>query len=336
MATILDVAKEAGVSKSTVSRVINNEGTVKPETRIAVEEAIEKLKYSPSYFAQGMRTGLTKTIAMVVPEYSNPFYSEMFRGVEDIALKYGYMVFVCNTERHTVSDIEYTKELLRRNIDGIIYNTYHRNDNVSEYLKKVSKQTPIVFMDKNFDDCSDVSYVYIDGYESVRKAVNYLFNQGHRKIGYILNSEDISVIQERYLGYLKGLEDCGLKLEEKWIYRVRRENEPDYIKLGRDAARYYLSLAERPNVIMAAIDMIGIGCIKELNSLHIKIPEEMGVIGFDNISLSNLIEPALTTISQPIRKLGQTAAEIVIAKINGEKINDQVVFQGDLIVRETT
>ena len=151
-----------------------------------------------------------------------------------------------------------------------------------------------------------------------------------------MNSEDISVLQERYLGYLKGLEDCGLKAEEKWIYRVQRENEPDYIKLGRGAARYYNSLADKPNVIMTAIDMIGIGCIKELNSLHVKIPEEIGVMGFDNISLSNLIEPALTTISQPIRKLGQTAAEIVIAKINGEKIKDQVIFQGDLIVRETT
>ena len=127
-----------------------------------------------------------------------------------------------------------------------------------------------------------------------------------------------------------------MKADEKWVYRVRRENEPDYIRLGRDAARYYLSLSEKPDVIMAAIDMIGIGCIKELNSLHVKIPEEMGVIGFDNISLSSLIEPSLTTISQPIRKLGQTAAEIVIAKINGEKINDQVIFQGDLIVRETT
>lgn len=336
MATILDVAKEAGVSKSTVSRVINNEGTVKPATRQVVEAAIKKLGYSPSYFAQGMRTGLTKTIAMVVPEYTNPFYSEMFRGVEDVALKYGYMVFVCNTERHAVSDIEYTKELLRRNIDGIIYNTYHRNDNVSDYLKKVSRQLPVVFMDKIFDDCSSVSYVYIDGDESVRKAVHYLYNQGHRKIGYILNSEDISVIQERYIGYLKGLEDCGLQADEKWVYRVRRENEPDYIKLGRDAARYYMSLSDRPDVIMAAIDMIGIGCIKELNALHVKIPEEMGVIGFDNISLSSLIEPALTTISQPIRKLGQTAAEIVIAKINGEEINDQVIFQGDLIVRETT
>ena len=336
MATILDVAREAGVSKSTVSRVINNEGTVKPATRKAVEDAIEKLGYFPSYFAQGMRTGFTKTIAMVVPEYTNPFYQEMFRGVEDVALKYGYMVFVCNTERHTVSDVEYTRELLKRNIDGIIYNTYHRNDEVSEYLKKVSKQIAIVFMDKIFDDCSEVSYVYVDGFESVRRAVRYLYNQGHRRIGYILNTEDISVIQERYLGYLKGLEDCGLEADEKWIYRVRRENEPDYIKLGKDAARYYVSLAERPDVIMAAIDMIGIGCIKGLDILNIKVPEEIGVMGFDNIQLSDLIKPALTTISQPTRKLGQTAAEIVIAKINGEKIKDQVAFQGDLIVRETT
>lgn len=336
MITIFDVAKEAGVSKSTVSRVINKESPVREETRIAVESAIKKLGYSPSYFAQGIRTGRTNTIAMMVPEYSNVFYTEMFRGVEDVALKYGYMVLMCSTERHMNSEIEYTKELLKRNIDGIIYNSYHKNDSVSEYLKSISENLPVVFMNKIFDEPNDVAYVYTDGFSSTRKAVHYLYNQGKRKIGYVKNSEDISVIEDRYQGYLKGLEDCGLPFEEKWVYRVRRETEPDYVRLGGDAARYFLSLADRPDGILTAIDMIGIGCIKELNALKISIPKEITIIGFDNISLSSLIEPALTTISQPIRKMGQTAAEIVIAKINGEQINEHVVFEGDLIVRQTT
>ena len=124
MSTIFDVAKAAGVSKSTVSRVLNGESGVKEATREAVEKAIRDLKYTPSYLAQGIRTGKTKTIAMVVPEYTNIFYNELFRGVEDTALKYGYMVFVCNTEGSRRSEIEYTEEILKRNVDGIIYNTY--------------------------------------------------------------------------------------------------------------------------------------------------------------------------------------------------------------------
>lgn len=336
MVSIFDVAREAGVSKSTVSRVINQEASVRKETREIVEDAIQRLGYSPSYFAKGIRTGKTSTIAMMVPEYANIFYTEMFRGVEDIALKYGYMVLVCNTERHMTSEIEYTKELLKRNIDGIIYNTYHKDDSVSAYLREVSNTLPVVFMNNIFDAQADVAYVYTDGFSSTRKAVRYLFNQGKRRIGYVKNSEDISVLSDRFQGYLQGLEDCGLEPEEKWVYQVRRETEPDYIKLGGDAARYYISLAARPDSILTATDMIGIGCIKEFNASKISIPNDISIIGFDNISLGNLIEPALTTISQPIRKLGQTAAEIIFAKISGEKIQEKVVFEGALIVRQST
>lgn len=337
MATIFDVAKEAGVSKSTVSRVINMDKRVKEETRIAVEEAIRKLDYSPSFMAQAIRTRKTHTIALVVPEYSNIFYMDMFRGVEDIALKYGYMVMVCNTERHAMSEIEYTNELLKRNIDGIIYNTYRRDDEMASYLRQISQQTPIVYMNKIFGDEEEYSYVYTDGYPSSRKAVHYLYEKGKRKLGYVLNTEDISTIEDRFLGFQKGLEDCGLKLEEKWIYRVHRENEPDYVKLGRDAARYYASLSDRPDAIMTATDMIGIGCVKEFNSCGIKIPEEISVIGFDNVFLSSLIDPPLTTIAQPIRKMGQAAAEILISHLENRQVQQEtVIFEGKLIVRETT
>lgn len=336
MVTIFDVAKEAGVSKSTVSRVLNNDPKVKSETRIAVNEAIERLQYTPSYVAQAIRTGKTKTLALIVPEYTNIFYAEMFRGVEDVALKYGYMVLVCNTERHFAAEKDYIDSLLKRSIDGIVYNSYKADNSMEKYLHSISREIPIVYMNKVGNEDSDVACVYTDGFESTRKAVHYLYNQGKEKIGYVRNSEDISVIEDRYQGFLQGLKDCGLRFEEKWTYRVLRENEPDYVKLGRDAAKYYISLGERPEAIMTAIDMIGIGCIKEFNETGVKIPEQISLIGFDNISLSNLIEPSLTTISQPIRKMGQCAAEIIIAQLNGKEIKKRVVFEGDLIVRNTT
>ena len=140
MATIFDVAKEAGVSKSTVSRVINNDECVKKETRDAVNAVIKKLNYSPSFMAQAIRTRKTHTIAFMIPEYSNIYYGEMFRGVEDIALEHGYMVLVCNTERHAMNEVEYAQELLKRNIDGIIYNTYRIKDDMAE------KRQPCFFL----------------------------------------------------------------------------------------------------------------------------------------------------------------------------------------------
>ncbi len=336
MVTIFDVAKEAGVSKSTVSRVINRDKRVKKETREAVETAIKKLDYSPSFMAQAIRTRKTHTIALVVPEYSNIFYTEMFRGVEDIAIKYGYMVMVCNTERHAMSEIEYTNELLKRNIDGIIYNTYRTDDEMASYLREISEQIPIVYMNKILGDQEEYSYVYTDGFTCNRKAVHYLFEKGKRKIGYVMNSEDISIIEDRYFGFVQGIEDCGLTLEDKWVYRVQRENEPDYIKLGRDAARYYASLPDHPDAILTATDMLGIGCVKGFTDRGIKVPDDISVIGFDNIFVSALIDPPLTTIAQPVRKMGQAAAEILISQILNKPVQNKIVFEGKLIVRETT
>lgn len=336
MSTIFDVAKAAGVSKSTVSRVLNGEEGVKEETRTAIEKAIKELKYSPSYFAQGIRTGRTKTIAMMVPEYTNIFYSEMFRGVEDVALEYGYMVLVCNTERHANAEVEYTKELLKRKVDGIIYNTYSNSEQMLDYLKQLSRQLPVVFSNKIFSDEKDIAYVHTDGFKGNRKAVHYLYERGKRRIGYIRNTSDISVIEERYEGYLQGLKDCGLPYREELIYRITQNKEPDYIKLGQEAAEYYINLNERPDAILAAIDTLAIGCVQRLLKRGLRVPQDMNVIGFDNISLSEMIEPPLTTISQPIRRMGQKAAEIVIAKIEGRETENHIVFDGELIVRETT
>ena len=319
MSTIFDVAKAAGVSKSTVSRVLNGESGVKEATREAVEKAIRELKYTPSYLAQGIRTGKTKTIAMVVPEYTNIFYNELFRGVEDMALKYGYMVFVCNTERSRRSEIEYIEEILKRNVDGIIYNTY---SNSEEML--------------NFQEDEPVSYVYTDGFESNREAVHFLYEKGRTTIGYIRNTTDISVIEDRYEGYLQGLRDCGIPFREEYVYQAKQSTEPDYIALGADAAKYYEGLDETPKAVIAAIDALAIGCVQQFQKDGVCIPEQVNVIGFDNISLSSLIQPPLTTISQPIRLIGQKAAEIIIAKLDGREIEDKVVFPGNLILRATT
>jgi DNA-binding LacI/PurR family transcriptional regulator len=336
MIKIVDVAKEAGVSKSTVSRVLNHEKTVKDSTRIAVEQAIEKLNYSPSYFAQGIRTRKTKTIAMLVPEYSNFFYSEMFRGAEDIALKHQYMVLVCSTMRHSKSELEYIQELLRRNIDGIIYNTYAADPRVVEYLESISEEVPIVMMNRPISKSKNISYVYTDGYNSTRNAVQYLFEHDCRKIGYLRNKLEISIIEDRYEGYLQGLKDCGLQASEQYVYRFEQVGEPDYIQLGREAASYISKQKDRPDALLTAIDMLAIGCVQQFKQEGTNVPQDVKIIGFDNVALCELVDPALTTIGQPTRKLGQKAAETIIAKINGKAVKDISIFEGELIVRKTT
>lgn len=333
MVTIFDVAKEAGVSKSTVSRVLNNDSGVKPETRELIESAIKKLNYTPSYMAQAIRTKKSHTLALVVPEYTNIFYSEMFKGVEDIAVKNGYLVLVCDTEGKVMSDKEYIDELLKRNIDGIIYNTYHVDDKMISYLNSISESTPVVYMNKMDDG---YSFVCTDGFESTRQAVHFLYEKGKRNIGYVLNTMDISIIEERYLGYLQGIKDVGLDLKEEWTYRAQSSTEPDYIKLGYNAAEYFSSINTRPDAILTATDMLGIGCIKGFKEFGIRVPEDISIVGYDNIFLGELVEPALTTIAQPIREMGRAAAEIILKNIEGIKSKNKVVFQGQLIERKTT
>jgi len=338
MAKIVDVAKAAGVSKSTVSRVLNNEPSVKEATRKAVEKAIEELHYSPSYFAQGIRTRRTKTIALLVPEYTNYFYADMFRGAEDVALMNKYMVLVCSTQRHSNAELEYIKELLHRNIDGIIYNTYNMSDPVVKYLKSVSADVPIVMMNRVADEDNGFSHIYTDGHTATKKAVQYLYQRGRRKIGYVRNAKNISITDDRYNGYLAGMEACGLPVNPEFVYQAEETTgaDSDYIQLGRKIGTKIADQKNRPDAILATIDMLAIGCVKEFICLGIKVPDEINVMGFDNVSMCEMIDPELTTIAQPTREMGQKAAEIVISKIRGEKVKDHIVMDGRLIIRKST
>lgn len=339
MATIWDVAKLAGVSKSTVSRVINNNGPVKEHTRIAIEEAMKKLNYTPSYFAQGIRTGKTKTIALLVPDFSNVFYNEMFSGIESIALKYGYMVMICNTDKSASREINYTKELIKRNIDGIIYNTYKRNRKNIDYFLNLSERLPIVFMDNIVPENEQASFVITEGYESSKEAVRYLYDKGCRRIAYIRVPPNISVVNHRYRGYKDALGELGLSLDKDLVYQCADEDEKklSHIEVGKSGAEYFMKLKNPPDAIMASIDTMAIGAIKYLKGAGFSVPQDIKVIGYDNINLCEIIEPSLTTIGQPIKKLGSEAAKILISKINGEEnVENQKVFYPKFIIREST
>ena len=337
MATIFDVAKLAHVSKSTVSRVVNGDVRVKPETRQAVEEAIKELQYSPSYFAKGIRTGQTNTIALLVPEYSNMFYGEMFNGVEDTAINEGYMVMVCNTG-NVISEKDYIQKLMKRKIDGMIYNTYEVKPGIIRYLKQISEEIPVVFMDEIIGTRENVSSVYTDGYFSMINGVRYLKNTGCCKIGYIRNEDSIQATESRFQGFKKGLEECGLTFSPEFVYQCPVEKETNYIKAGMRAGDYFADMKEnRPDALMAAIDLLAMGCVNQLKSRGIVIPDEISVMGYDNISLGELTQPPLTTIGQPIRKMGQIAARMLIDQIRtGEQEKTKKIFEGELVIRQTT
>jgi len=338
VSTILDVAKLAGVSRSTVSRVICGNGPVNFKTRIAVENAIKELNFTPSYFAQGIKTGKTRTIAMMVPDYSNVYYGEMFRGIEKIALQHGYMVMICNTDKSSTREIAYTEELLKRQVDGIIYNTYKQSSKTINYFFELAKRIPMVFMDHlPFNDSSQ-SYVLTEGFESSRKAVQYLVRKGKKRIGYLRMPPSISVVHHRYAGYKQGLIDAGIEPDKALVYQCTNDDiNKAHLQIGYEGAEALMKLDNPPDAIMCIVDIMAVGAINYLKKAGYRIPEDVSVIGFDNITLSTIIEPNLTTIAQPTYQIGEEAAKILMSKINGEEIiEDRIVFEPDFIIRQST
>jgi len=338
LSTILDVAKLAGVSRSTVSRVISGNGAVNPKTRKIVEKAIEELNYTPSYFAQGIKTGKTKTIALIVPDYSNVYYGKVFRGVERIALESGYMVMICNTDKSSTRERNYTEELLKRKVDGIIYNTYKKNSTNLEYFFNLAKRMPVVFMDHLPFGDEKVSYVLTEGYESSKNAVKYLVRTGRKRIGYIRMPPYISVVHHRYAGYKQGLVECGIEPDGDIVYQCPNDEVgKTHQEIGYEGAQALMSKDNPPDAIMTIVDIMAVGAIQYLKQAGYKVPKDVGVVGFDNLGLSTIIEPNLTTIAQPTERIGEEAAKILIAKINGDDtVDDKIMFEPEFIIRQST
>jgi LacI family transcriptional regulator len=332
MPTIRDIAKLSGVSKSTVARALNNDGYVKDETRQKIKHAVKALDYTPNYMARGMRTNKSSTIGLFVPDYANLFYSELFKGIESVTRKEGYVNLVCHTDEQPDLELFYIEELVNRQIDGIIFCTYNRSDLSKHYLEEIAKKTPIVFMDPVFRDLG-FSTVISDGYSGTKIAVRHIRERGCREIAYIKGPKIHAVTTERYQGYRDGLTECGLGFRESLVYETR-----DFrMESGRRAAAAFMEGGFAPDAIIAATDMLAIGALKELNRRKVPIPGQVKIVGFDNISLAELVEPSLTTIAQPIQQMGIKAAQMLIEQIRNPGVpRQQVVMACEIVEREST
>lgn len=332
MATIIDVAKLAGVSKTTVSKILGGKGTVREKTRLKIEEAMKKLDYTPNYFAQGMRTNKTNMIAVLIPDFSNSGYIEMLKGIEEAALEKGYMLIICNTGIEGQEELNYIRELIKRQIDGIVYFTYRGKRENIDFLIRISKDIPVVFMDHILEDEETVSYVMVDGFEGTREAVRYLVGKGRRSIGYIRGPLKNISTNERFLGYKQALADFNINFDSQLVY------EGDFtFKSGFEGAKKLMNLKTPPEAIVSATDIMAIGALKYLKYAGVSIPEAVNVIGFDDIPLCTLFDPPLTTVSQSQKVIGKLAAEVLLERIkNPDTPNKKILLKGELIIRRST
>jgi len=326
MATIKEVAKAAGVSVATVSRVLNNEQVVALETVERVKAAIEALDYSPNMLGNSLRKSKTDTVLVLLPTLSNQFFSKILRGIEEEAKKYRLNVLIGMTDGDREIEEKYLTMLKTRRVDGAIF---FSSTLEGEELTALAKRYPVVQLE--YVEGSETSYVSIDNEAAGYEAVSALIRMGHRNIAFLGVKQNIVSSGERKNGYLRALKEAGISPREENII------EDSYsFKSGMRSAEKLWKRADPPTAVFAVADSIAIGLVKGLQKLGCRVPEDISVIGFDNIAVAEFMTPSLSTVSQPQKELGIHAMRLLEKKIQDLNCADKsVVLAHTLILRET-
>lgn len=325
MATLKEVAIKAGVSIATASCALNNSPKVSEKTKIKILEVAKELDYSPNKMARNLKKQKTETIGLFLSDLGGPFYSELIRGVQEVAMMNGYDMIVCSTYGGVKSTgYSFLKE---KAVDGAIVLAADITD---EQLNAVSRKNfPIVLLDRELK-AESVYNVLINNKKGAYDATSYLINKGHEKIGCVLGPSDSYDANERYNGYLEALKDNDLPIIPNYVVRGGFTEDGGY-----QAVRIMLA-SNKPDAIFCTNDEMAIGAIKAIKEKKLKIPEDIALIGFDDIKLASYVRPALTTISHPKYEWGTTAALILFQLLNDGFNGDNIILPTELIIRKST
>ncbi|MBE1555540.1 LacI family DNA-binding transcriptional regulator [Sporosarcina limicola] len=326
--TIYDVAKEAKVSIATVSKVINNKGHISEKTKRKVQEVIVALNYQPNMMASALMGKRTKTIGLLIPDIANPFFSELARSIEDRGHEFGYNLVMCSTDYIQEKENKYITLLKRKSVDGfIIASGFENLDKIEELVKEdipvaiVARDSPMFY----------VNTVALDDFMGGYLAASHLIELGHKNIGVI--ARDVWSNRERLRGFKQALEENKLEFTPDFEFI----KEINHIEAGKYMTRKYLDAPHPPTAIFACNDLLAAGVIQGGKEVGMSVPEDLSVIGFDNTILATIIEPPLTTISQPIQNMGKEVMDIMISMITGEvKEKRRLTLLPSLVERKST
>ncbi|MBN1835593.1 MAG: LacI family DNA-binding transcriptional regulator [Spirochaetales bacterium] len=330
MATISDVAREADVSKATVSRVLNNPAVVNEHTRKRVLETMVSLNYTPSYLATGMRKKKTSTFGIIIPDFRNPYYSELLKALEEEARKHKYMALICTGEMDAEREQEYIRYLLGRQVEGIILCCYVTIMENKSFVQDIAKRVPIIVMDQPSLGLP-LSSAYSDGYKGFCKLVTYLIEKGHRRIGMIRSLHKYPCSESRFVGYRDTLREHGIPLDPDIV------EESEFTAAGGYEAAKRILARSKPTAIIGVNDVLAIGAMKYIREKGYEVPGDIAVAGHDNIALSSLVSPQLTTVNIPVERIAEEVLTQLIRKIhNPRSRNKDIVVETQLIVRQST
>lgn len=328
--TIRDVAKAAGVGLATVSRVLNNNGYVKPETRDRIQQAAAELGFVPNMVARSLVRKSTATIGLIIPDITNPFFPAVTRGVEDAASEAGYTVFLCNTDNDQTMEAQDVKKLRERMVDGIIFvGTSDRRELVETLL---ADGVPVVVTDRQVADL-DVDSVLVDNTAGAVAACRHLLDLGHTRIGHAAGHRLTRTGHDRFAGYTRALKDAGIRVDDALVAWG------DFtVESGYRVAQVLLGRSPRPTAIFAANDMMAFGVMRAAQEAGVAVPDHLSVVGFDDIQMAGLVRPGLTTVRQPAYEMGRVAMCMLKERMAGTASGSgrHHTFQPELVVRGTT
>lgn len=333
MTTIYDVAKKAGVSPATVSRVLNKRDNVTDATKKRVKDACEELNYVPNTNASSLRKKNTDTLAIIIPDIQNPFFTSILKGFEDKTSLKGYNTIVCATDENSAREKDYLRMIMAKRIDGLAISTVSKT---SGHLQEViNRDIPFVLMDRKIQGL-DVDVVCGDSYQGAVKLVNHLIELGHNKIAIISGPLHLSTSRERLQGYKAALDENEIKVNSHFI-RIDKQSEGYSAERAYELTKELIKSEKKPTAIFAGNNFMALGVYKRLREEGLEVPDDMAVVCFDGLNLIYEINPFFTAMKQPAYTMGKMAAEILVNKIEGNyEVNKQkVVLQPELVVRKS-
>lgn len=336
--TIHDIAKAANTSATTVSRVLAGTGyPVREQLKARVLKAVQELNYTPNVVAQSLKANKSRDIGVIIPTITNPFYSNAVLGMEEEANRNNYNLLLCNTLRDPERELKYLQMLYEKQVKGIILSSVSENHRAIQEIN--NNGVNFVLLDQKVPNIN-CSFVGFDVHAGAKIGVKHLIKSGHKKIAFVTTPMTRWTRRMVLQGYRDALESAGIEFDEKYVFisdqEEEREEEGYEVKAGRAVAAEFLKKKSDATAVLTVNDMMAFGFIQELNHKGIKVPEDISVMGFDDIPFASLFSPALTTVCYPSYDTGKLAAKVLFEKLNeGNDFILNVKLEPRLVVRDS-
>ncbi len=311
-ATMKDVAKYTGLSIATISKYING-GNVLDQNKVLIEDAIKKLNFKVNEIARGLKTNKTMTIGVLIPDFKNIFFTSIVSNIENVLIQNGYSTIICDYKKSDRLEKEKFDFLVNKQVDGII--TIPQGSNEQSVQRLLDESVPVVLIDRALDGVS-CDTVLVDNMNAAYDAVEHLIVSGHKRIGIICGPDYIFTAQERLKGYIRVHEDYSMKIDETLIKKGDYESDSGYRLLNE-----LMDLEVHPSAVFVTNYEMTIGAIMAIHDRDVKIPEELSVIGFDNLHMAKIVKPSLSIIVQPMEQIGEAAAQLLLKRLKGDMSN---------------